>query len=97
MKRFGDKVPHWKLFTREFVLNRQDNPRVETFVKNVHAAKLEVERKMRRDLDSKLVGLGTSSVYFALGAELVRRIRTYIKFLKVHNAQMDHQEKSHQK
>ena len=85
MKRFGNKLPHWKLFTSEFVLNRADNPNVETFVKNVHAAKLEVERKMRRDLDSKIVGLGIGTVYWALGAELVKRVRTYIKFLKLYN------------
>lgn len=84
MKRFGPKVPHWKIFTNEFVLHRMDNPHLDAFVKSVHAAKLEVERKMRRDLDSKIMGMGVSKVYYALGAELIKRLRTYIKFLKVY-------------
>ena len=49
-----------------------------------YTAKLEVERKMRRDLDHKITGMGASNVFNALGKDLVKRLKTYIKLLKTY-------------
>lgn len=39
---------------------------------------------MRREFDHKITVLGVSHVYHALGKDLVKRLKTYIKFLKTY-------------
>lgn len=51
MKNFGPKKPSWQVIANDFVLKSENNPRVAEFVMTVQQAKLEIERKMRRDLD----------------------------------------------
>ena len=49
------------------------------FVATVHSAKIEIERKMRKELDQKLMGMGVGQVFHALGKDLVKRLRFYIR------------------
>lgn len=97
MRRFGQKDPNWQVFAKDFVLNIKNNPVVETFVKSVHDAKIEVERTMRRDLDSKIMQLGVGNIYFSLGKELIKRLRTYIKYLKIYKPTVTTDNKRRQK
>ena len=83
MKDFGEKVPHWTSFANDFVFNMKENSSVASFVETVQTAKIEVERKMRMELDEKLMEMGVCPVYLALGEDLVKRLRFYIKMQSI--------------
>lgn len=56
IKRYGEvKDPHWLVFGNEFVFEIHNNPLVRDFLAKVTQAKIEVERKMRKELDEKLL------------------------------------------
>ena len=50
MKRF-EQQDLWSIFSNEFVLEVKSEDKVGTFVQSVYQAKLDVERKMKRELD----------------------------------------------
>lgn len=41
----------WMSIADDFILKSTSKKRIEHFVKNMHNAKMETERKMRQDLD----------------------------------------------
>ena len=51
---FVDDPASWEQITEDFVISRKNKKRVSLFVSRMHAAKISTERKMRRDLDTKI-------------------------------------------
>ena len=63
------------------VLDIKEKKHVAGFIENVHAAKVQIERKMRIELDCKIMAERERHVHAALGKNLVKRLRFYIKVL----------------
>ena len=85
MNRFNEKDLYWMTIANDFVLKVKENPRVASFVETVHSAKIEIEREMRKELDLKIMSMGVCRVYHALGGDLVKRLRSYIKMWSAKN------------
>lgn len=93
MKRFGEETETWKIFANEFVLHIKSNPKVATFVNKVYETKLELEQKMRRDLDAKILAMGVGhDAYLAIGDDLMKRLKSHAKFLRVYISRLEAQE-----
>ena len=56
------------------------------FVKNVAGAKIETERKMRNDLDDKILTARIERLNFCLGENCMKRLKYYIKAFKEERA-----------
>lgn len=78
---FKDDFSHnWGVITQDFVIGNS-NHRIKEFLSIVHAAKIETERKMRFQLDLKILNSRNSRLTQVLGKEFIQRIRYYIKRL----------------
>ena len=51
VQEFGEEAFHWEKFADFFVLNIKEKSTVAMFIKTVHTAKIQIERKMRKDLE----------------------------------------------
>ena len=60
--RDGDSKVDWKIVANDFVL-QNDKLKIKKFIKVVHEVKVEVERKMKFDLDSKIVNMRSERLY----------------------------------
>lgn len=49
-----DEKQNWGMLTQDFVVER-NNKRIKYFVETVHEAKIEAERKLRAELDQKIL------------------------------------------
>ena len=52
---------------------------MKTFIENTQKAKIMAERKMRFDLDSKILSLRNERLKNSLGKDFIQRLRYYIK------------------
>ena len=52
----------WKIVANDFVL-QNDKLKIKKFIKIVHEMKVEVERKMKYDLDSKILAMRSERLY----------------------------------
>lgn len=59
----------------------QNDKRVEQFVRNMHDAKLETERRMRRKLEFKILQMQPKKLISALGRDFAKKVQNYIKRL----------------
>ena len=81
MKNFGED-PFWEMAANELILQVGQNERVAGFISEIHAAKVQIERQMRKDLCAKLMSDRISDrIHFILGKDLIRRLRSYIGML----------------
>lgn len=55
------------------------------FVKRMHAAKVNAEKKMRRDLDIKISQLPYSRLLQTLGKETSEKVRFYSRLYRQHS------------
>jgi hypothetical protein len=51
VQEFGEEAFYWEKFADFFVFNIKEKSTVAMFIKTVHTAKIQIERKMRKDLD----------------------------------------------
>jgi len=65
----------------EFVLEPETNSRVKKFIELLQAAKLSAERKMRRELDEKIITdkRAGSLLQAVLGEEKVKQLRYFMR------------------
>lgn len=64
----------------DFVLDMK-NKMIKKWVKETHAAKVQTERKMRQELDKKILSMRTERFTSVLGLEFTKRIRYFIRAL----------------
>ena len=69
---------NWGELANDYVLD-MTNKRIKYFLKNTHTAKVETERKMRQELDKRILSMRTEKLNQNFGLEFVKRIRYYIK------------------
>ena len=72
-----DQKNTWGTLGDDFVYV-QGKKRVNKFIKTVHNAKIETERKMRQELDYKLLSTKIRRLNGSLGDNAVRRLQYYI-------------------
>ena len=53
--------------------------KIKKFIEVMHEAKIETERKMRYELDYKILRMRTERLNQALGSDFIKRIRYFIK------------------
>ena len=70
----------WKIVANDFVL-QNDKLKIKKFIKIVHEVKVEVERKMKFDLDTKILSMRSERLYQTLGKKFIARIKSYIRKL----------------
>lgn len=71
---------NWDRFSKEFVFLVDEKKRIKEYVLGIKNAKLEQERKMRKELDLRLMSLKSQDREFHIfGKALLERIRFYIK------------------
>jgi len=75
---------NWEVLADTFFLNIANKKRVQSFVKTVHAAKIETERKMRVELDRKVVNMRIEKLASSIGKDFAERIRYYVKKYREH-------------
>lgn len=60
---FSEKESYdWESFANDFCLNQSSN-RIKTFVEAVHLAKIDTERKLRVELDQKIMMMPQQRLY----------------------------------
>ena len=69
------------MIATEFVLEPETNSRVKKFIELLQAAKLSAERKMRRELDEKIITdkRAGSLLQAVLGEEKVKQLRYFMR------------------
>ena len=68
----------WNVVASDFILHN-DKKRIRKFIQIVHQTKLEVERKMRYELDMKILLMRSDRLYDNLGRLFIAKLRCYIK------------------
>ena len=53
--------------------------KIKKFIEVMHEAKIETERKMRYELDYKILRMRTERLNQALGSDFIKRIRFFIR------------------
>ena len=71
---------NWQIVANDFVL-QNDKLKIKKFIHVVHEVKVEVERKMKFDLDTKILNMRSERLYQAFGKKFIARIRSYIRKL----------------
>ena len=75
-----DESHNWNRFGMDFVFHIDDKETINEYVLGIKQAKIDQERKMRRELDLRVMALKINDQEFqAFGKALLERIRFYIK------------------
>lgn len=76
----NDESHNWGRFGADFIFHVEDKETISEFVRGIKFAKVEQERKMRQDLDLRIMSLkGSEREYQVFGKALIDRVRFYIK------------------
>ena len=62
-----DNVKGWGIIAHNFIVSEGDKKRVRFFIKAMHEAKIATERKMRQELDSKILNMDQNVLTHMLG------------------------------
>ena len=81
---FSESVANWETVAKDFVLRIGSKKRVELFIKQVNAAKIEVERQMRRELDVKIVQMKPDKLIPSIGKDIMDKVRFYSRKYRLH-------------
>ena len=74
-----ENMQDWEFLQNRIVFNRSSNQKMKAFIENTQKAKVMAERKMRFDLDSKILSLRNERLKQSLGKDFIQRLRYYIK------------------
>ena len=74
-----ENLQDWEFFQNRIVFNREQNQKIKEFIENTQRAKVMAERKMRFDLDQKILQLRNERLKQSLGKDFIQRLRHYIK------------------
>ena len=85
---FEENGHSWEVIANDFVLE-QSNKRIRWFLETMQKAKLQTERKMRQDLDHKILTMRFDKLIAALGKDFVLKIRSYIKRYQQKDDELD--------
>lgn len=70
----------WLQFGSDFVFNVDEKAQIKKYVAGIKEAKIKQERKMRQELDLRIMGLKANERDFqSFGKALIDRIRFYIR------------------
>ena len=78
----------WNTMGDDFVYVR-GKKRVNKFIKTVHDAKINTERKMRKELDEKLLTTRNRRLIGSLGDNCMRRLQYYITAFNIKDEPLD--------
>ena len=68
----------WNVLANDYVLVLKNKSHAQ-YIDNVRDAKLEVERKMRQELDWKILSMRFDRLYAIIGKDSAKRLRFYIR------------------
>ena len=74
-----ENMQDWEFMLNRIVFNKSSNQKMKAFIENTQKAKVMAERKMRFDLDSKILSLRNERLKQSLGKDFIQRLRYYIK------------------
>ena len=81
---FSESVANWDTVARDFVLRVGTKKRVALFIEQMGVAKRQVERKMRRELDLKIVQMKSDKLLPAIGKDIMDKVRYYSRKYRLH-------------
>ena len=79
-----DRYAGWTRITNNFVLTTGEKRRMRMFIKEMHSAKIETERKMRIDLDHKILNMDPIRQMALLGKITSEKIRYLCRIFRLH-------------
>ena len=69
----------WQAIANDFVLDQGKKKRIKWFVKAMHGAKIQTERKMRLELDQKVSGMRSEKLQQNLGKDVTEKMKHYCR------------------
>ena len=83
--RYDVKKTDWSYVAKNFVYSKKfnrNNRRMQIFIKTMHSAKVQTERKMRAELDVKVAAMPIDKLQKVLGLSMADKAKTYTKQYK---------------
>lgn len=75
---------NWEDVSNDFIFERGKKKRVQIYVKRMHEAKINTERKMRKDLDVKISFIPHTRLLSAFGKEICEKVRFFSRLYRQH-------------
>ena len=91
MMYFEDADRSWENLAKEFILEQKNN-NLKNLVKHLHNAKMRTERKMRRDLDQKIIHMRTERLSTISGKDFAQKLKDFARLYAESDIESEHKQ-----